>query len=86
MHLSHKIQLKHEIFGPVSDYCFLQSLIDLAVSFVLLLTTLTIKDHFKIHNNGILGWMECRLWNTKSLLWGLFKSSTWNLVALTFER
>ena len=62
-----------------------QSLLDLAVSFILLLTTLTIKDPFKIHNIGILGWLECRLWNTKSLLWGLFKSSTWNLVALTLK-
>ena len=26
------------------------------------------------------------MWNTKFLLWGLFKSSTWNLVVLTFER
>ena len=65
---------------------FFQSLIDLAVSFVLLSTTLIINDPFKIHNTGILGLLECRLWNTKSLLWGLFKSSTWNLVALTFER
>ena len=63
-----------------------QSLIDFAVSLVLLLSTLTVRDPYLIHNDGVLGWMECRMWNTKFLLWGLFKSSTWNLFVLTFER
>ena len=64
----------------------IQSLLDFAVSVILLLSTLTVKDPYKIHNDGIIGWMECRMWNTKFLLWGLFISSTWNIVALTFER
>ena len=63
-----------------------QSLLDFSVSVVLLLSTLTVKDPYKVHNGGILGWMECRMWNTKFLLWGLFVSSTWNIVLLTFER
>ena len=53
---------------------------------MLLLTTVTIRDTHAIHHDGILGELECRLWNTQALLWGLFKSSTWNLVALTIER
>ena len=63
-----------------------QSLLDFVVSVVLLLSTVTVKDPYKVYNEGILGWMECRMWNTKFLLWGLFTSSTWNIVALTFER
>ena len=63
-----------------------QSLIDFAVSMVLLLSTLTVRDPYIIHNDGVLAWVECRMWNSKFLLWGLFKSSTWNLVVLTFER
>ena len=26
------------------------------------------------------------MWNTEFILWGLFLSSTWNIVSLTFER
>ena len=61
-------------------------MIDFAVSVVLLTSTITVKDPYKVHNVGILGWIECRVWNTKLLLWGLFTSSTWNIVVLTFER
>ena len=65
---------------------FLKSILDFAVSIVLLLLTLTVEDSYKVKNNGVLGWIECRLWNTEFLLWGLFGSSTWNIVLLTLER
>ena len=65
---------------------YFQSCLDLAASTFLLLLTLAVRDTTVLHSTGVLAWMECRLWNTRSLVWGLFKSSTWNLVALTFER
>ena len=58
----------------------------MAASTVLLLTTLIIRDTHSLHNDGILGTIECVMWNIKFMLWGLFASSTWNIVALTFER
>ena len=53
---------------------------------VLCLATVAVRDTRVVQNGGILGELQCRLWNTKFLMWGLFKSSTWNLVTLTFER
>ena len=53
---------------------------------VLLLTTITVRDTQIIHNDGILATLECQLWNTKFLLWGLFIASTWNIVTMTIER
>ena len=63
-----------------------QSFIDCCVSMVLLLTTLTVMNIYVIRNTGLLGELECRLWNSKQLLWSLFLCSTWNLVSMTFER
>ena len=63
-----------------------QSFLDFAVSMVLLLSTLTVKDPYKVHSEGIVGWIECRIWNTKFFLWGLFYSSTFNIIVLTIER
>ena len=57
----------------------LKSLLDLAASIVLLLVALTVKDYY-------MGWIECLLWNSEFLLWGLYGSSTWNIVILTVER
>ena len=55
-------------------------------SLVLLVTTVTIIDFNKAHNSGFLGWIECYLWNSEFLSFGLFLSSTWNIVVLTIER
>ena len=63
-----------------------QSLIDLVVSVILLTSTLTVTDTHSLYNDGILGEIECRLWNTQMFLWGFLTSSTWNMVSLTFER
>ena len=51
-----------------------------------LISTVTITDVYQIHNTGILGWMECHLWNSEFVYFGLFVSSTWNIVVLTIER
>ena len=44
------------------------------------------KDPHVKHNKGILGSLECILWNTEFLLWALFISSTWHMLAMTIER
>ena len=63
-----------------------QSFIDFAYAVFLLLTTLTIEDVYKTKSDGILGQLECQIWNSKLLLWAPLISSTWNLVCLTIER
>ena len=63
-----------------------QSLLDCASSLVFLISTVTITDVHQVHNTGILGWMECHLWNSEFIYFGLFVSSTWNIVVLTVER
>ena len=63
-----------------------QSILDFAVSSMLFIDSVTVGDTYLIHHKGILGELECRLWNSQLLLWGFFLSSTWNLVTLTFER
>ena len=65
---------------------FFQSSIDLVCSLILLLTTLTRKDTYYTVNDGVLGDLECGLWNTRVFLWGTLLASTWNLVCLTVER
>ena len=67
-------------------YFAFQSLLDFSCSSALLVSTVTITDFYKIHNTGILGWMECHLWNNELLSFGFFLSSTWNIVVLTVER
>ena len=52
----------------------------------LLISTVTITDLYKVHHTGILGWLECYLWNNEIFSFGLFLSSTWNIVVLTIER
>ena len=69
----------------INTSCF-QSLLDCASALVFLISTVTIADVYKIHNTGILGWIECHLWNSELIYFGLFVSSTWNIVVLTIER
>ena len=66
-----------------------QSLLEFALSILLLLTTWTMAEPGLDEGSraeGVLGWMECYLWKTEFLLWGLNVSSTWNIVTLTIER
>ena len=58
----------------------------MVVSVVLLTVAVTVKDAESAQTSGALGWLECHVWNTETLLWGLFTSSTWNIVILTIER
>ena len=58
----------------------------MTASTVLLLITLTITDVYSLYNDGILGVIECTMWNSKFLMWGFFLSSTINIVAVTIER
>ena len=53
---------------------------------MLLLTSLTIKDAFYTKFDGILGDLECSVWNGEMFLWAGLVTSTWNLVCLTVER
>ena len=71
--------------SPLLSFAF-QSLLDFSCSSTLLVSTVTIIDYYKIHKTGILGWMECHLWNNELLPFGFFLSSTWNIVVLTVER
>ena len=52
----------------------------------LLLRSLILRDEYKVRNTGVPGLVESLLWNTRFMLWGFFVPSTWNLVAMTFER
>ena len=63
----------------------LQSILDLGISILLLLITITVKDIYLVNFSGILGLFECALWNSQGILWALFVSSTWNIVAMSFE-
>ena len=53
---------------------------------MLLLTAQTIQDVFNTRFDGILGDLECSIWNGEMFLWGGLVGSTWNLVCLTVER
>ena len=52
--------------------------------------TILIGSSFNVYdsegNYGLLGKIRCFIWNNKVLLWSLFLSSTFNLIALNFER
>ena len=70
----------------LSHFLYLQSSIDLLGSLMLLLATQTIKGKNKTAHDGLLGDLECGIWNTRLFLWGALVASTWNLVCLTLER
>ena len=58
----------------------------MSASTILLLNSLTIRDAYSLYNDGLLGTIECILWNSKFLMRGLFFSPTINIVAVTIER
>ena len=61
-----------------------QCLIDFTASFFIITTTY-IHDTSLVHGE-LNQELFCRLWMTNLPLWGIFVSSTYNLVAVTFER
>ena len=69
-------------------YIVNQSFVDASSSLVLILSTIFEDDGRPLGggDGGLLAEIYCRFWMSKSLLWGLFTSSTYNLLLLTFER
>ena len=61
-----------------------QSLLDCTAGFFLVATTLF--NDISVIESAIGREMFCRLWLTTLPTWGIFLSSTYNLVAVTFER
>ena len=61
-----------------------QSVVDLLASVLILATTTT--DKFVDDLSGISGEIYCRLWLSDLFLWCLLVSSSYTLMALTFER
>ena len=55
-------------------------------SWILLINSLILTDVKNTRADGILGYLECIIFNTGFLLWGGLVTSTWNLVCLTIER
>ena len=81
-------QIKTRIFShcPNSKCFSLQSFLDLFVSMLLLVITVTIHDMYMVRSSGILGIVECYMWNSQIFLWAGFVASSWNIVSMTFER
>ncbi|KAK2142138.1 hypothetical protein LSH36_993g00020 [Paralvinella palmiformis] len=65
-------------------YIINQSVIDGLISLLLILTTVFDDDGRRYHT--LADRLFCRIWLTKPWLWGLFVSSSYNLLALTLER
>ena len=61
-----------------------QSLLDFTASFLIIATTFISDINWVKTNLG--KELFCRLWLTNLPLWGIFVSSTYNLVGLTYER
>ncbi len=61
-----------------------QSAIDLLTSLFLVVNYPTVND--TAHLSGIQGQFYCRVWVTKLLFWCSISCSTYNLVAITFDR
>ena len=60
-----------------------QSFVDFCASLVLLVLTLTQKQHYV---TGVAGDLLCRIWLSTHVLWVCFTVSTFNLCILTIER
>ncbi len=61
-----------------------QCFIDCATATILIASSSNVYD--SEGNYGLQGVVKCFIWNNKVLLWSLFLSSTFNLLALNFER
>ena len=65
-------------------YIINQSVIDSLIALFLILTTM-FEDDGRVYRT-LADDIFCKMWLTKLWLWGLFVSSTYNLLALTLER
>ena len=61
-----------------------QSGIDFMASILILISTMTVKPNNEL--TGIAGDLYCRLWLSDFPLWSLLVSSSYSLMAITFER
>ena len=61
-----------------------QSIVDLLASLLILVTKVLMEPRRDL--TGIAGELYCRLWGSHFLLWSLLISSSYSLMALTFER
>ena len=77
--LSIIVQLLNHLF-------FFQSSIDFVVSLFLLLTSLFMRNAEKLHSDGWLAELQCKMWNSRIFLFAPMFSSTYNLVCFTIER
>ena len=59
-----------------------QSVVDSIASFVILMNGIYTRQLDK----GLSATLLCKLWMTRTLMWGLMESSTFNLMAISFER
>ena len=66
-------------------YVINQSVLDAVTSSILILASLFREDLLPLMD-GVAAELFCRLWLTQILLWGLIISSTYNLMAISFER
>ena len=66
-------------------YVINQSVLDAVTSGILILASLFREDLLPLMD-GVAAELFCRLWLTQILLWGLILSSTYNLMAISFER
>ena len=59
-----------------------QSVIDSIASFIILMNGIYTRQL----DTGVSATLLCKLWMTRTLMWGLMESSTFNLMAISFER
>ena len=62
-----------------------QSVIDCVAS-LLLMASADARLNINQGHSGILGQLYCRIWANRLLVWSMFMSSTYNLLAVTMER
>jgi len=63
-----------------------QSVIDMSASFITLLTGAVEVDGTRMSPDSNYDQFICRLWLTRSLLWGFLSTSTYNIFLTTIER
>ena len=63
-----------------------QSVIDMMASFLTLLTAVAEVDYTGMSRDNIRDLFVCRIWLTRSPLWGVLNTSTYNIFLTTMER
>jgi len=63
-----------------------QSVIDMVASFFTLLTAVAVADGTRMSPDSVWDQFVCRIWLTRSKLWGVLSTSTYNIFLTTIER